>query len=167
MTTPARTPDDTRSVLEARARALARAPERRATTERRELLTFALRGETYGVDAQAVLGLFRLHHLAPLPGASEHTAGLTTWRGALLTVIDLRRLFELPPAGLDDRAWVVALGDARRRCGLLASAGQAVMTVAVDTIRTGADADRHPWLEGVTPEAVLVLSTEKLLALEV
>lgn len=153
-----------RELLEERARVLARplAPEHPGATL--ALVTFGLADETYGIEARHVCGVFRLTDLAPLPGAEAALAGLTGWRGDLLTVLDLRVLLGLPAAGLDDRAWVVAVGRERPAFGLLAGALRDLVTVRGDQMSPPRDGDGRRLVRGVTRDAVQVVDIESIMA---
>jgi chemotaxis signal transduction protein len=164
------TPDAAALVLEARARKLAR-PSAPASPEAAglALATFVVGNEIYAAEARGVRGVFRLTDLAPLPGAGVIVAGVTVWRGELLLVLDLSRVLGLGTTGLDDRAWVVAIGDERRSRGLLAGALKGVISVAeADVKRPKADQSwpATPYLRGVTSDATQVLDAGALLALE-
>lgn len=154
-----------RELLEARARVLARplAPDHPGATL--SLVTFGLVEETYGIEARHVCGVFRLTDLAPLPGADAAVAGLTGWRGELLTVLDLRVLLGLPGAGLDDRVWVVAVGRERPVFGLLARAVRDLVTVRGDQMSPPRDpGDARRLVRGVTRDAVQVVEIESIMA---
>jgi len=158
-------PERAREVLEARARALARPLAAPRSQETVPLVTFALAGETYGIAASHVLGIFRLVDMAPLPGATAPVAGVTAWRGELLLILDLRRPLGLPVDGLDDLAWAIALGREGAEFGLLAQKVNELVQVAATDIGTpaqGVAADRA-YLRGITRDAVLVLDADALL----
>ncbi|HEY2804470.1 MAG TPA: chemotaxis protein CheW [Gemmatimonadales bacterium] len=152
-----------RALLDERARLLARPAAVEHRGAKLSLVTFEIGAEHYGIESHRVWGVFRLNDLAPLPGAEPSVAGLTSWRGDLLAVLDLRVLLGLPAAGLDDRAWVVCIGDTRPVLGLLAGAMQDLVTVPADEIRGPRTRDPRPLVRGVTRDAVLVVDVEILL----
>lgn len=90
---PPSAPDDTRRVLEERARALARPPvEDTPAGDHLELLVFSLDGERYGIDASRVAAVLPPVSPTPLPGARPALAGVVNHRGEVLVVLDLRGL---------------------------------------------------------------------------
>ena len=62
------------------------------------LLTFQAGGQTYGIDARSVIQVAPYPACTPLPHAPAYIAGLATWRGRTLPVIDLSALLEGAPA---------------------------------------------------------------------
>ena len=156
-----RSVDDERAILEARARTLARARPAEVEAERRALLTFNQGSERYALDARSVQGVFRLRHLTPLPGAPPELAGVTSWRGHLLTVLDLARVLGLERSGLDDRVWVVVAAASGNRFGLLAGELGDFVRVPESSIQ-GREEGGSPFAVGTTRDAVLVLDAERL-----
>ena len=62
------------------------------------LLTFQAGGQTYGIDARNVIQVTPYPSCTPLPHAPAYIAGLATWRGRTLPVIDLSALLHGTPA---------------------------------------------------------------------
>lgn len=62
------------------------------------LLTFQAGGQTYGIDARNVIQVAPYPACTPLPHAPAYIAGLATWRGQTLPVIDLAALLDGTPA---------------------------------------------------------------------
>lgn len=151
-----------REILAARARVLARPADESAAGETSDLVAFSLGSDVYAVEARRVLGVFRLVDLTPVPGADRRIAGLTVWRGSLLTVMDLRQVLGLAATGLDDRAWVVVLAADGAARGLLAGALRGLMQATAASLREpGPDlqVDRR-FVRAVTDDAVVVLEPD-------
>ncbi|HEX9581034.1 MAG TPA: chemotaxis protein CheW [Gemmatimonadales bacterium] len=161
-------PEQARQLLEDRARALARAPDPVRTGDTIELVTFAVADEVYGIESAYVLEVFRLVDLSPLPGAEPPVSGLTTWRGELLAILDLRRVLGLPTTPLHDLNRVVVLGAERAAFGLLADEVRGLVSRPAAEVRAlpeGIAADRE-YLRGITDDAILVLQANTLLELQ-
>jgi purine-binding chemotaxis protein CheW len=154
-----------RRVLEQRARELSRPPEPPAAPGTSEVLTFTLARETYAIETQYVIAVFRLGGITPLPGATPPLYGVTGWRGDVLTILDLRLLLGSTVTALDDLARVVVLGDRRAAFGILADTLGEIMSVTPDDLfsleheRLGMGA----LIRGVTRDAVLLLDGQRLL----
>jgi purine-binding chemotaxis protein CheW len=88
----ATSPEETRRILETRARALAKPPPKTDETERLELLTFGLAGESYGVETRVVREVCQLKDLAAVPCTPSFVAGVMNLRGQILAVLDGERL---------------------------------------------------------------------------
>ena len=155
-----------RAVLEERARMLARPLATPACDERLDVVTLALAGERYAVESRHVLEVFKLRDLALLPGAEPPVLGIASWRGGLLTVLDLRPVLGLPAAALDGLGYVVVLGLERPAFGILADAVHDVVSLAASDVREPPEgvAVKREFLRGIADGALLVLDAPKLLS---
>ena len=64
--------------------------------------TFRVDNELYGIDVMKVKEVLRFTEITPVPGADAAILGIINLRGNVVTVIDTRRLFGLPPVPYDD-----------------------------------------------------------------
>ena len=160
-----RSPESVRELLEERARELARPMGQFTAGETLEVITFALANEVYAVESRYVTAVFQLLDLSPLPGAEPPVFGVTAWRGDLLSILDLRRVLGISVAALNDLSWVIVLGEDRAAFGLLADAGQELVTLSAAQLREPPEgvAAKREYLRGVTADAVLVLDVKTLL----
>jgi len=102
--------------------------------KRVEYLSFGLAGETYAVAIELVAEILRLPPITEVPRAPDTVLGVISVRGKLVTVIDLRRRFNLPAATLDRRSRIL-LADARtEQIGLLVDDVQQVWRLASEEI---------------------------------
>lgn len=160
-----RADDPAHEVLAARARALARPATPAAERDQVHLLSFSLAGERYAIELPYVVQVFRLRSLALLPGATAPTLGVTSWRGELLAVLDLRQILGLSARGLDDLGFAVVLGDERAPLGVLADSVSGTLAMSRAQVRPPAEgvAVQRDFVRGVTGDALLVLDAARLL----
>ncbi len=157
----------TRRILKARARALARVPEREQTGDTLECVEFFLAHERYAVESHHVREVHPLENLTPLPCTPAFVLGIVNLRGEILSVVDMRKFFDLPERGLTDLNKVIVLRSEAMLFGILADAILGVRRIPVAEIQpslptlTGI---RDRYLRGVTPERTVVLDAERLLA---
>jgi len=90
----AREEDPVRRTLRKRAEALSR-KTRREEAPTRQLLTFSLGDEWYGVDTTRVRTIVGTPRVVPVPCAPNYVQGIMNLRGEILTVINLKRFFGL------------------------------------------------------------------------
>src|SRR5882757_6299566 len=96
-------PNDPQEILRARARVLARPPERQAEAGAMlDLLEFRLAQECYAVENRYVQEVCPLKELTPLPCTPPFLLGIVNVRGRILPVLDLKKFFDLPEKGLTD-----------------------------------------------------------------
>ena len=130
-------------------------------------MQFLLAEETYAVEARYVREVCLLEDLAPLPCTPAFVLGIANVRGEILSVIDIKRFFELPEKGLTDLNKILILESDAMRIGVLADAVVGVRRIPLAAIRpslptlTGI---REEFLRGVTPERTVVLDAGRLLA---
>jgi purine-binding chemotaxis protein CheW len=155
---------DTESILHTRARELARRPRDRAGPER-EIVTFRLAGDRYGVESHRLREIFRPRDLTLLPGAEPPLYAVAPWRGVLLTILDVRALLGVHGGGITDLSHVLVLGADRASIGVLIHTVQEIVHFEEDELvrpsaRRSADEEL---LLGVTRDGVLVLDAATLL----
>lgn len=158
-------PEEARRVLEERARELARPIIGDAEADSIEVLTFALGGERFALEARFVLAATRLEHITIIPSAEPPLVGLTAWRGELLTLFDLRILTGTSARALSDLSWVVVLGEGSAAFGVLVDALHPVVRLPIAEIQPlpGPIRRAREHVGGVTSEALLVLDAGGLI----
>lgn len=161
-------PEQTRRILEQRARALARPPAAEEPAGTIEMVVLALGSERYGVDAQHVREVLVLAGLAPVPGTPAFWSGLVNVRGTLYPVLDLRRYLSLPDAPAADRPGsVVLVCGARLTIGIAVDGTpetRRVPTAAIGPALSGVPQALRAAVRGVTDDLLTVLDVEALLA---
>jgi purine-binding chemotaxis protein CheW len=160
-------PEETRRILKTRAEALAREHAPAATAgERLEVVEFVLAGERYAVETRVVRDVYPLEQLTPLPCTPAFVLGIVNLRGEILSVIDIKKFFDLPEKGLTDLNKVIVLESGAMRFGILADAITGVHRIPVAGIQpslptlTGIRAE---YLRGVTAGRTVILDAEALL----
>lgn len=155
--------DRVREVLRERARALARPPAPPPPVGALEILTFDVAQERCAVESRFVHAVFRLAELTPLPGAVAPIAGVTAWRGEVLTLLDVRSMLGAGDQG-ERLAHVIVIGGVRPVFGLLAADLQEVALLPRAELLTGVDATQgREAVAGVTRAGLVLLDAERLL----
>ena len=161
-------PDYTRQVLRSRARSLAREPEVAGTSaQTRTVVEFSVTHDRYLIESQYIREILPPRGLQPLPGTPRFVLGLIHIRGQILSVIDLKKFFDLPEKGLSNLDKVIVLRAGNMELGIVADEILAVRQVALEAIQpclptlTGIRAD---FVKGVTPDLSVLLNVEKLLS---
>ena len=159
--------DTTARVLRARARAAAREPLQAADPATQLLVVeFQLAYERYAIETRWMREVVALRDLTPLPGAPPFVAGLVNVRGRVVSVIDLKAFFELPPKGLPDLNRVLVIADDTMEFGLLVDAVPGVALLDTGGLQpplpthTGV---RERYLRGLAPGHLALLDGARLL----
>lgn len=161
-------PETTKRILKARAQALGQelAPTQRIDTQL-EVLEFVLAEERYAVESRHVRDVYPLEQLTPLPCTPAFVLGIVSLRGEILSLIDIKKFFDLPDKGLTDLNKIIVLESGSMRFGILADLIVGVHAVPVADIQpslptlTGI---REEYLKGVTPARLVILDAQALLA---
>lgn len=160
--------EENRAVLKARARALAReAPTEQAAHLSLEILLFRLASETYGIESSFVREVHHLKSFTPLPGTPSFVLGIVNVRGGIMSVVDLKKFFNLPEKGIGELNKVIVIRDQRMEFGILADAIVDVRAVALAEINpvpptvTGIGAE---YLKGVTGDRVIIIDAMRILS---
>lgn len=161
-------PEERQRILAARARALARPPAAPSAGEMLEVVQFCLAGAHYGFVSACVREVLHLSQLARLPGTPAFVLGIINLRGEILSVIDLKRLFQLPGEALSERDRVLVLHSEDMSFGVLAdriegvrSLPRAAVQPPLPTSQAGKSED---YLLGITEDGVALLDGVRLLA---
>ena len=88
-------------------------------------------------------------------------------RGQVLSVIDLKKFFELPEKGITDLNKVIVLSSLEMEFGVLADSITGVRSVRTDELATGLvtlTGIREDYLKGVAPDRLIVLDGHRLLS---
>lgn len=160
--------EEKKEILHARAQALAREPKKKEEIEESiQVVEFLLAYERYGVESDFVREIYPLRELTPLPCTPPFVLGIVNVRGQILSVIDIKKFFDLPEKGLTDLNKVIIVQAGGIELGILADVILGIRSVPLRDLQpslptlTGIRAE---YLAGVTKDRLVVLSVEKILS---
>ncbi len=140
----------------------------------RQVLSFQLGDETYGVDILAVKEIRGWSPVTRIPQSGEHVLGVLNLRGAIVPIMDLRRLFALTSAQFTAVTVVIVMSIATpagpRECGIVVDAVSDVVDVPAEAIRPApglngqANAEFIAGLAQVEDRMLILLDANGLLA---
>jgi purine-binding chemotaxis protein CheW len=165
----ARSPGDEhkKATLRERARALARelkAPE--PPHDAIEVMEFVLAREHYAFESVFVREVHPLKALTPVPCTPPHIVGIVNVRGQIVSVLDIRRLFDLPPQGLPDLNKLIVLRSGSAEFGILADDIVGTRTVFASELQTlpAVINIRSEYVRGIASDWLVILDAGKLLS---
>jgi purine-binding chemotaxis protein CheW len=162
------TSEERKRILKARAKALAREADKEALDQDYlEVVEFLLAYETYGIESAYVREIYPLTEITPLPGTPLFVQGIVNIRGQILSVIDLKKFFELPEKGLSDLDKIIIVQDDNMEFGILADAVLGIRKLPVGEIEAALPTltgIRAQYLKGVTRERMVILDGAKILS---
>lgn len=135
-------------------------------------VTFRLEEETYGINVMQVKEVLRISEIAPVPGAPDYVLGIVNLRGNVVTVIDTRKRFGLPPGELDDNSRIVIIETQNQTFGILVDSVAEVVELRrseIDMAPNVGNEESARYIQGVATvnEVLLILvDLNKLLSEE-
>jgi purine-binding chemotaxis protein CheW len=112
--------EPTRKILEKRARVIALQADEQENESRSQYLRFRLGAvERYGIPYQYLEELLYVGNLARVPCTPDFIAGVVNHRGELLTILDLKYFFRMPPVARGEDARIIVVKHDGVRVGLL------------------------------------------------
>lgn len=170
------TPEEKKKVLKARAKAIAMEPEKDNTGKAcLDVVDFSLADEIYAIESVYIREVCLLKDLTLLPGVPPYVLGIINVHGQVVSVIDIKKFFDLPEKGITNLNRVIiiqkdgAAGDknGKMEFGILADTIIGVRSIPLKDIEpslptlTGI---REEYLRGVTKDSVVILDADKLLS---
>lgn len=154
-------------ILEERARLHARKPQT-ATAESDMLpaVAFVLHPELYAIEYTFVKEVLTMKNLAPLPGTPAFVMGIVNYRGAVVSALNLKKLFGLREMGLTEFNKLLIISDGSMTVGIVADA------IHSNTMINRGSLSKPPvtisetageFFRGVTPDGLILLDAAKML----
>ncbi|RDH84683.1 MAG: chemotaxis protein CheW [endosymbiont of Galathealinum brachiosum] len=142
--------------------------------EFKELLTFFLAGEEYGVDILRVQEIKGWDSVTNIPNTPEYIRGVINIRGAIVPIIDMRLRFMLEKKEYDATTVVIILsvvskGNADRVMGVVVDAVSDVYNVPANDVKaspdfgTAVDTEFVTGLATIDEKMIIVLDIDHML----
>jgi len=140
----------------------------------KELLTFFLAGEEYGVDILRVQEIKGWDSVTNIPNTPDYIRGVINIRGSIVPIIDMRLRFNLEMKEYDATTVVIVLnvvksGKANRTMGVVVDAVSDVYNVPADDVKaspdfgTAVDTEFVTGLATIDEKMIIVLDIDNML----
>ncbi|MFT7260125.1 MAG: purine-binding chemotaxis protein CheW [Glaciecola sp.] len=133
-------------------------------------VTYRLDEETYGINVMQVQEVLRYTEIAPVPGAPDYVLGIINLRGNVVTVIDTRSRFGLPPAETNDNSRIVIIESEEQVVGILVDSVAEVVYLRsseIDSAPNVGTEESTKFIQGVSNqkgELLILVDLNKLLS---
>lgn len=101
-------------------------------------LTFALGKEEYGLEILKVREIIGYMDITAVPRTPEYVKGVINLRGQVISVVDLRSKFGMPPAERTDETCIIVVeirhGDRKVNTGIIVDRVKEVLDIASENI---------------------------------
>ena len=154
-------------VLERRARELANKDAN--TTDKGsslEVVCFVLQPEKYAIEAGYVQEVLSLKDITPIPGTPAFVMGIINFRGMIVSVINLKKVFGIMEQGLTELNKVILIKHETMTFGLVADEIQGVLPVSKADLSAppiSLDPAAAGLVEGVAPDGIILLKAKQLI----
>jgi purine-binding chemotaxis protein CheW len=140
--------------------------------EQIQCVTFTLEDETYGINVMQVQEVLREIEVAPVPGAPHYVMGIINLRGNVVSVIDARKRFGLPPMESSDLTRIIVIEVKQHIVGIMVDSVAEVVDIRPEEIETapnvGTD-ETSRYIDGVVSRGdklLILVDLNKLLSTE-
>ena len=106
-------------------------------TQERELLTFKLGDENYGIDILKVQEIRGYEAVTRIANAPEHVKGVINLRGNIVPIVDMRIRFGLPRAEYDSFTVTIILNVGHKVVGIVVDGVSDVVRLSPEDIQPG------------------------------
>jgi len=133
-------------------------------------VTFQLDRETYGINVMQVQEVLRYTEIAPVPGAPDYVLGIINLRGNVVTVIDTRSRFGLPPAEVSENSRIVIIEAEKQVIGIMVDSVAEVVYLRaseIDVAPSVGTEESAKFIQGVSNrdgELLILVDLNKLLS---
>ena len=138
--------------------------------ENRELLTFTLGSEEYGIDILKVQEIRGYEAVTTIANAPEFIKGVINLRGIIVPIVDMRIKFKLGSVTYDATTVVIILNIANRVVGMVVDGVSDVTTLKPEEIRpapefgSGLDVQYLQGLGTVDDRMIILVDIENLMS---
>ncbi len=133
-------------------------------------VTFRLENETYGINVMQVQEVLRYTDIAPVPGAPGYVLGIINLRGNVVTVIDTRSRFGLPPSEVTENSRIVIIEAEKQVIGIMVDSVAEVVYLRSSEIESAPNVgteESAKFIQGVCnrgEELLILVDLNKLLS---
>lgn len=135
-------------------------------------VTFKLDNESYGIAVMQVMEVLRVTDITPVPGAPDYVLGIINLRGNVVTVIDTRKRFGLPPHEVDDASRIVIIESGDLVVGMMVDCVAEVVYLRESEIETAPNVGNEEtarFIQGVRSkdeQLLILIDVQKMLTSE-
>jgi purine-binding chemotaxis protein CheW len=131
-----------------------------------EIVEFRLGTETYAFETEFVREVYLLNNFTHLPGLPDFIMGIINIRGQILSIVDLKKLFDIPAGGLGELNKIIIIQNEKMEFGILADVvlgTRSILKGSVQESFTGMPGIEAGYLKGVTADHLIILSAKNIL----
>lgn len=132
-----------------------------------QIVEFMLASEKYGIEAIYIREIFSLKELTPIPCTPPFVLGVINIRQQIVSVIDIKKFFNLPDRGISELNKVIILKTDEMEVGILADSITGVSCINLKRLQTdlpGLTDIGTEYLKGICEGPLIILDGGKILS---
>lgn len=132
-------------------------------------LEFLLSDQRYAIDTVYVSEVILINEMTPLPCTPEFVLGIINLRGNILSVIDIKRFFNIPTKGITNLNRVIVLKHDDLELCIIVDDIVGDLDIELEKLKTNVTAltkGNENFIIGVTEDRLIVLDIKELLLYE-
>jgi purine-binding chemotaxis protein CheW len=162
------TPERRKEILKSRALELAKEQRQEENSEQIiSVVEFLLADEKFGIELIYIREIYPLKEITFLPCVPAFVLGIINARGQIISVINLKKFFDLPEKGLTSLDRILIINDSKMGFGVLADDIIGIRSIPVEEIQASLPTlkgIRDEYLKGITKDRLIILDIQKLLS---
>jgi len=154
-------------ILRSRAKSLATEEHIDQNAVQIKVVEFLLANEKYAIEESYIQEVYPIKNITPVPCTPEFVTGIINIRGRILSIIDLKKFFDLPEKGLGYFNKVLVLKSDKMELGILADIILGVKYISTNEIQSSLPTltgIRDDYLKGITKSRLVILDAVKLMS---
>ncbi|MFA3781702.1 chemotaxis protein CheW [Melioribacteraceae bacterium 4301-Me] len=159
--------DTQNKILEKRASLFAReSKEDKTSSVLIETLEFIIANEIYCLELKYISEAIKLKEITKINAVSPHLLGLANVRGKIISIIDIKKIFDLPPENLSNQNIVVVIQLDKIKFGFVVDKIIGISKIKLTDVQappTALTEKKTEFLMGITKEHKIVLDGAKLI----
>ncbi len=162
------TQDEVESILKIRAYELYRSGQKTNDSERgTKVIVFKTGNETYAIDITYLTEVFPFREITRIPCTPAFILGVVNYRGKIISVTDLKKLFDIKGDYLNEKNRILILKKDRMEMGIFAEEVSGMWFINDKRLQKTLPSLKgiiERYLKGITPERIVYLDAEKILS---
>jgi len=137
------------------------------TEEVISVVEFLLAPERFAFEENFIAEVLPLKQITTIPGTPAYVMGVINFRGRIVSILNLKTLFNLKERGLTELNKVIILKNKRMEFGIVADAiigNRAIVLHGFSPPPITLDSIGHDFITGITPDGLILLNAMNLLS---
>ncbi|CCK80062.1 chemotaxis protein CheW [Desulfobacula toluolica] len=132
-----------------------------------EIVEFVLAYENYAIESKYISEVYPLKEFTAIPCTPNFVLGIINVRGRIISIIDLKKFFDLPDKGIADFNKVIIISSELNEFGIVVDSitdVRSIMTSEIQPSLPTLTGVREEYLKGILEDRIVVLEAAMILS---